>query len=93
MQVCGTMSQDKAVSFAVGEIFHSFEELQDKIDRLNNTNGVEFLKTDSKTITAARRYVGRPLSDSLKYYYVRYTCSQSSRNIKKKAAGDDSRAV
>jgi len=81
------------VSFSVGEIFHTFEELQDKIARLKETIGVELLKSDSRTIATARKRVVRPVSEALKYYEVCYSCSYSSRMFRKKTANKQTAAV
>jgi len=87
------MNQEPVVSFAVGEKFHTFEELEDKIIRLKEATGVELWRSDERTIEAAPKRLIKQLSEALKYYQVRYSCSHSSRKLKQNLADDHTKAV
>ena len=82
------MNEEAAVSFVVGEKFYTFEELEDKIQRLKNATGVELWRSDAAEIESAPKHFVKSLSKALKYYQVRYSCLRSSRKLKMKAADD-----
>ena len=63
-----------SVSFAVGDSFQSFEEVEDSIRRYKEVHFVEFWKKDTRTIQAASKRLNRPLLPRLKYYEVKYCC-------------------
>jgi len=87
------MSKEAALSFAVGEKFYSFEELEDKIMRLKQTTGVELWRSDETTIKAAPKRLAHSLPEAIKYYQVRYSCLHSSRKLNRKTADDFTKAV
>jgi len=87
------MSKEAAVSFAVGDKFYTFEELEDKITRLKKATGVELWKSDVTTIQDAPKRFSGSLSEALQYYEVRYSCIRSSRKPKGEKANGDTKAV
>jgi len=78
----GAMSKDAEVSFVVGEKFHSFQELQDKILRIKKATGVEFWESGARTISSAPKSHVKSFSADLVYYQIRYSCLHSSRKRK-----------
>jgi len=80
------MNAEAAVSFAVGEKFYSFEDLEDKICRLKEATGVELWRSDAAAVESAPKHLVKSLSEALKYYKVRYSCSHSSRKLIMSAA-------
>ena len=63
-------SQD---NFYIGEGFKTFEELERKLKRYEVATSTKFWKRDSRTVSAARKRITRPLSDSIKYYQIHST--------------------
>ena len=54
------------VSFSVGDIFSSFDELDLKLKRFERTSCMQFWKRDARTIEAAKKRVERLLKPELK---------------------------
>ncbi|CAI8028484.1 hypothetical protein GBAR_LOCUS16243 [Geodia barretti] len=75
------------VSFCVGELFHSFTDLEDKIKSYKEQAFCELWKRDARTIAAARKRMGRPMKEELKYYELKYCCIHGGQPFKAKGRG------
>lgn len=80
-------SSSASVSFAVGDSFQSFEEVEARIKRYKELNFVEFWKRDSRTVEAASKRLNRPLLPRLKYYELKYCCIHGGQHFKPKGKG------
>ena len=76
------------VTFRVGDLFSTYEELEKKLQLYKATNYVEFWKRDARTIAAARpRMPDRPMKADLQYYEIKYSCIHGGRPFKQKGSG------
>ena len=80
-------SQD---NFYIGEGFKTFEELERKLKRYEVATSTKFWKRDSRTVSAARKRITRPLSDSIKYYQISFHCIHGGRKFVAKGEGSRS---
>ena len=74
------------VSFSVGDLFHSFTEVQDKIKAYKEQAFCELWKRARK-IAAARKRMGRPMKEELEYYELKYCCIHGGQPFKAKGRG------
>ena len=75
------------VSFRVGDMFSSFDELDLKLKRFERTNFMQFWKRDARTIEAAKKRVERFLKPELKYYEIKYCYIHGGQAFKPKGKG------
>ena len=75
------------VSFSVGDLFHSFTEVQDKIKAYKEQAFCELWKRDARKIAAARKRMGRPMKEELEYYELKYCCIHGGQPFKAKGRG------
>ena len=75
------------ISFAVGDSFHTFEELDKKIRLYEQCNSVQLWKRDTRTIQAAQKRMSRPLNERIKYYEIVYSCIRGGKRFKSKGIG------
>ena len=77
-------------SFAVGDTFASFADLQAKVDEYQRVNLVQFWKREARTIEAARKRIDKYLKPELKYYELKYCCIHGGQAFKGKSKGSRS---
>ena len=82
---CNSTTEVSGPSFAVGEAFGSYSELQDRISKYEQCKFVKFWKRDSRTMKAAR--VRKYLSEDLVYYEVTFCCIHGGRPFKASGQG------
>ena len=77
-----------ASMFAVGDTFHSFEELSSAIRSYQITQKVQFYIRDSRTIEAAsRRDTKKTFKRELKYAEITYHCIHGGKQYKPTSKG------
>ena len=84
LDIESTQTAASAVSFSLGERFRSIGELEDKLKQYEESTFTKFWKRDCRTVEAARRRMDRPLSDSITYYEVTYSCIHGRRQFKER---------
>ena len=82
-------SQDRP-SFAVGDLFSTFNELEAKVKAYECENFVKFWKRDARTIEAAKKRLNKFLKPELKYYELKYCCIHGGQGFKVKGKGSRS---
>ncbi|XP_011687542.1 PREDICTED: uncharacterized protein LOC105449840 [Wasmannia auropunctata] len=75
------------VSFRPGEMFDSYEELEQKLDRVSRHTLVHYWRRDSRTVSGAHMKTARPISERLKYYSVKYACIYGGQKFLPRGAG------
>lgn len=80
-------TSETSASFFVGQLFHSFEELQSHLKLYESQNYVQFWCRDSRTIQAAQKRMNRPLSKQIKYYSITYRCIHGGKKFKPRGEG------
>ena len=76
------------VTFRVGDLLSTYEELKKKLQLYKATNYVEFWKRNARTIAAAHpRIPDRPMKADLQYYEIKYSCIHGGRPFKQKGSG------
>ncbi|XP_029155214.1 LOW QUALITY PROTEIN: uncharacterized protein LOC114928297 [Nylanderia fulva] len=75
------------VSFRLGEMFDSYEELEQKLDRFSKHSLVHYWRRDSRTVSGAHMKTARPISERLKYYSVKYACIYGGQKFLPRGAG------
>ncbi|XP_012536581.1 uncharacterized protein LOC105836828 [Monomorium pharaonis] len=75
------------VSFRLGEMFDSYEELEQKLDRVSRHSLVHYWRRDSRTVSGAHMKTARPISERLKYYSVKYACIYGGQKFLPRGAG------
>ena len=88
-KMSSTLSSSHAedVTFQLGELFKTFEELECKLKLYENATLTKFWMRDCRTVNAARKRTTRPLSDFIKYYQVSYRCIHGGRKFVPKGEG------
>ena len=74
------------VSFAVGESFSSFQELESKV-KLYEEQYVQLWKCDSRTVQTAQKRMTRHLSEEIKYYELTLCCIHGGKKFKPRGEG------
>ncbi|CAL1681622.1 unnamed protein product [Lasius platythorax] len=75
------------LSFRLGEMFDSYEELEQKLDRFSKHSLVHYWRRDSRTVSGAHMKTARPISERLKYYSVKYACIYGGQKFLPRGAG------
>lgn len=75
------------VSFHLGEMFDSYEELEQKLERFSKHSLVHYWRRDSRTVSGAHMKTARPISERLKYYSVKYACIYGGQKFLPRGAG------
>ncbi|EFN79113.1 hypothetical protein EAI_11696 [Harpegnathos saltator] len=75
------------VSFRLGEMFNSYEELEQKLERFSKCSLVHYWRRDSRTVSGAHMKTARPISERLKYYSVKYACIYGGQKFLPRGAG------
>lgn len=75
------------LSFRLGEMFDSYEELEQKLDRFSKQSLVHYWRRDSRTVSGAHMKTARPISERLKYYSVKYACIYGGQKFLPRGAG------
>ncbi|XP_011049643.1 PREDICTED: uncharacterized protein LOC105143206 isoform X1 [Acromyrmex echinatior] len=75
------------MSFHLGEVFDSYEELEQKLDRVSKHTLVHYWRRDSRTVSGAHMKTARPISERLKYYSVKYACIYGGQKFLPRGAG------
>jgi hypothetical protein len=83
-------SQQDQLSFAVGDFFSTFDELEAKVKAYENAQFMKFWKRDSRTIEAAKKRLNKFLKPELKYYELKYCCIHGGQAFKAKGKGSRS---
>lgn len=73
--------------FHFGEMFDSYEELEQKLDRVSKHNLVHYWRRDSRTVNGAHMKTARPISERLKYYSVKYACIYGGQKFSPRGDG------
>ena len=71
-------------SFAIGESFESFEELQFKLKQYEEKHFIQFYIRDSRTVESAQKRLTKKLNEKIKYYEVVFCCIHGGRSFKSK---------
>lgn len=79
--------EDKDVSFSLGEMFDSYEELENKLEKFSKRSLVHYWRRDSRTVSGAHMKTARPISERLKYYSVKYACIYGGQKFLPRGAG------
>ncbi|KOX75541.1 hypothetical protein WN51_12285 [Melipona quadrifasciata] len=80
-------AEDEDVSFHLGEMFDSYEELEHKLERFSKRSLVHYWRRDSRTVNGAHMKTARPISERLKYYSVKYACIYGGQKFLPRGAG------
>lgn len=75
------------VTFTVGELFESYDQLERKLEEYQRKKFVQFWKRDTRTIEAARKRLDKPLKTDLRYYEVKFCCIHGGQTFKPKGKG------
>ena len=78
------------LSFGVGDLFSTFDELETKVKAYERAHFVQFWKRDARTIEAAKKRLNKFLKPELKYYEVKYCCIHGGQAFKAKGKGSRS---
>ena len=78
------------MSFSVGDLFSTFDELEAKVKAYECTRFVQFWKRDARTIEAAKKCLNKFLKPDLKYYELKYCCIHGGQAFKAKGKGSRS---
>ena len=73
------------VSFAIGECFGTYEDLQTKIEKFKEANFVELYIRDSRTVQNKRNK--KNIKKDLKYSEIKYACVHGGRKHKSRGKG------
>ena len=82
--------------FHVGQMFSSFEELQEFISRFEKRNLFNLIRRDSKTLESALKTKPRRLEDAnsrLKFYYLKLCCNFGGKAHKKRSTSEKQRRL
>ncbi|XP_043589093.1 uncharacterized protein LOC122570616 isoform X1 [Bombus pyrosoma] len=79
--------EDEDVSFHLGEMFDSYEELEHKLEKFSKRSLVHYWRRDSRTVSGAHMKTARPISERLKYYSVKYACIYGGQKFLPRGAG------
>ncbi|XP_076245770.1 uncharacterized protein LOC143186167 isoform X2 [Calliopsis andreniformis] len=82
-----TELEDEDVSFHLGEMFDSYEELEHKLEKFSKHSLVHYWRRDSRTVSGAHMKTARPISERLKYYSVKYACIYGGQKFLPRGAG------
>ncbi|XP_066587570.1 uncharacterized protein [Prorops nasuta] len=74
-------------SFHLGELFDSYEELENKLEKFSKQSLVHYWRRDSRTVSGAYMKTARPISERLKYYSVKYACIYGGQKFLPRGAG------
>ncbi|XP_033228554.1 myb-like protein X [Belonocnema kinseyi] len=80
-------TDDEDVSFHLGEMFDSYEDLEQKLERFSKQSLVHYWRRDSRTVNGAHMKTARPISARLKYYSVKYACIYGGQKFLPRGAG------
>lgn len=75
------------ISFRLGEMFDSYEELEHKLEQFSQKSLVHYWRRDSRTVSGAHMKTARPISERLKYYSVKYACIYGGQKFLPRGAG------
>lgn len=74
------------MNFTVGDCFSDINDLEKRLEDYKRVHNVDFFKSDTKSLTAAKRTVPKRVENALpelKYYYLKYRCVHGGkRNTK-----------
>ncbi|XP_012138989.1 uncharacterized protein LOC100880453 [Megachile rotundata] len=79
--------EDEDISFHLGEMFDSYEELEHKLEKFSKRSLVHYWRRDSRTVSGAHMKTARPISERLKYYSVKYACIYGGQKFLPRGAG------
>ncbi|CAL7949387.1 unnamed protein product [Xylocopa violacea] len=79
--------EDEDVSFHLGEMFDSYEELEHKLEKFSKRSLVHYWRRDSRTVSGAHMKTARPICERLKYYSVKYACIYGGQKFLPRGAG------
>lgn len=82
-----SVASEGEISFALGESFRTYEELESKVKLYEQKHYVQLWKRDTRTVQAAQKRLNRPLSDRIKYYEVKYSCIHGGKSFKARGEG------
>ena len=75
------------VSFCVGDLFFTFQELDNKLKAYEKAHFVQFWKRDARTIEAAKKRLNKFLKPELRYYEIKLCCIHGGQRFKSKSKG------
>ena len=76
-----------AGSFALGNLFDSFDALSARIKHFKEVNSVKLWKREARSIEAAGKRLTRYLKPELKYYELKLCCIHGGQKFKSKGKG------
>lgn len=78
---------DNDITFHIGDLFDSYEDLENKLDAYSQRNFVHYWRRDSRTVNGAHMKTSRPICEKLKYYSVKYACIYGGQKFLPRGAG------
>ena len=75
------------VTFCVGDLFSTFQELDAKVRAYEKAHFAQFWKRDARTIEAAKKRLDKFLKPELKYYEIKLCCIHGGQSFKSKGKG------
>ncbi|KAH9379451.1 hypothetical protein HPB48_022115 [Haemaphysalis longicornis] len=73
----------------LGDVFSSFEELENAVKTYSEANFVQFYKRDTRSVEAARaKGLKRHVDGQLTMYQAYYNCIKGGRAFKKRGRGE-----
>ncbi|KAH0564531.1 uncharacterized protein LOC123272494 [Cotesia glomerata] len=79
--------EEEDVSFHLGELFNSYEELECKLEKFSKRSLVHYWRRDSRTVSGAHMKTARHISEKLRYYSVKYACIYGGQKFLPRGAG------
>lgn len=77
--------------FQLGEMFDSFEEVEERLRKHSERNFVTYWRRDTRTVKGALMKTARPIAARLKYYSIRYACVHGGQKVVKRGQGHRSK--
>lgn len=73
--------------FKIGELFNSYEELQNRMKLHTEKSFVHYWRRDSRTVKGAYMKTSRPIAQRLQYYALRYACVYGGQKFLSRGSG------
>ncbi len=90
IMACAETYANEAISFAVGDCFSSYKELEEKVKAYEKSRHVQLTHTDSRTLEASMKRVPKRVEGAnrdLVYYHVHLTCVFGGKKYVNKSTG------
>ena len=79
--------RSSSITFALGETFRSYEEVEVKVKEYEKANFVQLWKREARTIASAQKRVERYMKPELKYYQLKYCCIHGGKRFRPGGSG------